>query len=210
MNRTVSPELLDSLPADSAAARHSRRDLRWFNRLLGNDAWWSRTIPRHLSVGSGLEIGAGDGLLAARFGLDALDSQPSPEDWPEHRRWHEINVTQFASWPDYSLVVSNLFLHHLKADQLAKLGQIWNETAHTIIACEPWRARGFGFGFSLLCAVIRAHQVSRHDGQVSIAAGFRDNELPESLGLDPAKWDWHIMHSVRGMYRMVAKRRAQP
>ena len=207
MNRTVSPELLDSLPADSAAARHSRRDLQWFNRLLGNDGWWRRTLPQYQSIGRGLEIGAGDGQLALRFDLDALDLQSSPERWPHHRKWHTSDVGLFAHWHDYPLVVSNLFLHHLQTEQLTQLGRIWNDTAQTLICCEPWRVRGFGVGFSLLCAVIRAHRVSRHDGRVSIEAGFRDNELPEALGLDKKIWEWRISHTVRGMYRMVAQRR---
>ena len=46
----LTPELLDSLPPDSPAARHSRRDLRLFNRVLGADYWWRTTLPPLLTA----------------------------------------------------------------------------------------------------------------------------------------------------------------
>lgn len=206
----VSPELLDSLPAQSADALHSRRDLRWFNRLLGNDRWWQRVLPPLSETRPGIEIGAGDGLLANRFGLDGLDLHAAPTDWINRLKWHQANVTTFEGWSSYRLIISNLFLHHLSHDQLAKLGEQWNDTAEVIVASEPWRARGFRTGFSLLCWLIKAHEVSRHDGRVSVEAGFRGDELPQLLQLDPTVWEWKITHSVLGMYRMIARKRSKP
>lgn len=207
MNRTVSPELLDSLPAQSAAARHSRRDLRWFNRLLGNNRWWRSVLPQFDRDLPGLEIGAGDGALAQEYHLDGLDLQAAPATWASNRTWHQSDVLRFDRWQQYPLVVSNLFLHHLNADQLATLGARWDESSRVILACEPWRARGFRSGFALVCWLVRAHAVSRHDGRVSVEAGFRDNELPQLLKLSPDRWQWAISHSVFGMYRMIARRR---
>ncbi len=207
MKRTVSPELLDSLPAESIAAQRSRRDLRWFNRLLGNDRWWDRVLPPHLSTGPGIELGAGEGHLARRHGLHGLDLQPAPDAWPTPSLWHQQDISQFDRWSDYPLIVSNLFLHHLSDAQLSQLGRVWSDTAQTLVVSEPWRARRFRTGFDALCALIRAHAVSRHDGRVSVAAGFRGDELPQLLGLDSAEWRWGISHSLLGMYRMIARRR---
>ncbi len=206
----VSPELLDSLPAESADAQHSRRDLRWFNRLLGNDRWWGRVLPSLSEIGRGIELGAGDGVLANRFGLDGLDLQCAPINWNPQSEWHQSDVTAFKHWSAYPLVAANLFLHHLSHDQLSQLGQQWNDTAQVIIASEPWRARGFRTGFSALCWLINAHEVSRHDGRVSVEAGFRGDELPQLLQLDPTVWEWKITHSLLGMYRMIARRRTKP
>ncbi len=212
MLRTVTPELLDALPPDSAAARHSRRDLRWFNAAMATTRWWRRTLPplQHERPGvGGIELGAGDGQLARRFGLAAIDLTPVPATWPQQPRWHQADITAFDAWGDYPIVCANLFLHHLSAEALRDLGVKWDRHATVIVACEPWRARAFQPAFAVLCLAIRAHAVSRHDGHVSIAAGFRGDELPVLLGLSSARWEWRIQHHRLGTYRMVARRRAE-
>ena len=210
MNRVLTPELLDSLPADSPAARHSRRDLVWFNRLLGTNRWWANTLPCILAEiphANTIEIGAGDGQLATQYQLHALDLCPSPADWSAATTWHQSDALTFTDWDHYPVIVANLFLHHFDSARLAQLGRTWNDSAQIIIACEPWRARIFQTGFALLCALIRAHPVSRHDGRVSIEAGFRGSELPQLLNLDPKKWQWQISSHPLGTYRMIARRR---
>lgn len=210
MQRSLTPELLDSLPVDSPAAIRSRRDLVWFNRLLGANQWWQQTLPgllRSRPTQTGIEIGAGDGRLAAKFGLHALDRCPPPADWAPSRTWHQTDVLSFPQWERYPLIVANLFLHHFDSEQLSRLGNTWNQSAQTIVACEPRRAHLFKTGFALLCTIIRAHAVSRHDGRVSIEAGFRGTELPALLQLDPALWRWHITQHPLGTIRMIAQRR---
>jgi hypothetical protein len=46
-----------------------------------------------------------------------------------------------------------------------------------------------------------------HDAHVSIAAGFRDDELPQHLGLDPAAWNISVKYTTRGVCQLVAIRR---
>ena len=56
--------------------------------------------------------------------------------------------------------------------------------------------------------VFGASHVTLHDAHVSIAAGFRDDELPRLLGLDPASWEIQLGTTLLGAYRMTACRRA--
>ena len=51
------------------------------------------------------------------------------------------------------------------------------------------------------------NRVSHHDGHLSINAGFRGNELPELLGLDPENWVVEVSHTWLGGYRLMAVRR---
>lgn len=210
MRRVVTPEQLDSLPADSPAARHSRRDLRIFNRSLGASRWWRQTLPtvrRELSADAqGLDLGAGDGEVARAHGFHALDIAPPPPDWPATLTWHHADITTFDAWPNYPLVCANLFLHHFSTATLGEIGARLDQHARIIVACEPWRARVFQSGFAALCFAIRAHAVSRHDGHVSIAAGFRGDELPRLLGLSAARWHCTVRHHPLGTYRLVARR----
>lgn len=211
--RSVQPEILDRLPQDSAAARASRRDLRIINSLMGSRSWFADVLRRQHRAGEAvLEIGAGNGelglaLSALAPGLAGLDLGRRPSDWPRDAPWYETDVLRFTGWKDYPVVIANLFLHHFGPEDLARLGAQLNKHARVIIASEPYRGRRSQVLFSLLCPLIRAHPVTRHDGRVSIAAGFRHEELPRLLHLDPAVWQWWVQRSFLGSARLVAVKR---
>lgn len=211
--RRVEPEILDGLDPASPTARASRRDLRLINRLMGSEAWFERSLRRHLRVGETvLEIGAGTGELGASLrsvapGIAGLDLIPRPIGWPETAQWFEKDVLAFTDWAGFPVVIGNLFFHHFEDEQLARLGARMNG-ARMIIASEPLRLNRTVRLFSLICPLIRAHPVTRHDGRVSIAAGFRHDELPRLLGLDTAIWNWRVSATLRGASRLVAVKRS--
>ena len=212
MKRTLTPEILDSLPPDDPGARRSRRDLRVFNAVLGGTRWLRRTVSARMRSGERvLEIGAGAGELGASlarqsFAPDGLDRDPRPAGWPAAARWHQTDVLAFEDWRDYEVVIGNLIFHHFDADALRMLGGRMAAHARLIVACEPVRRRRFQWLFAALCALVGANHVSRHDGRVSIEAGFLGEELPALLGLDPKVWHWRVATTGRGLYQMVAER----
>lgn len=216
MKRQLTPEILDSLPPDDPAARRSRRDLRVFNAVLGNARWFRRTLPSLVRPGERvLEIGAGTGELGAslaRAGLavDGLDRAPRPSKaaWPANARWHQADALAFDGWRDYEVVIGNLIFHHFDADELRTLGGRMAMHARVIVAGELTRRQISQKLFAALCVFIRADDVSRHDGRVSIEAGFLGDELPLLLGLDPSVWRWQVRTTIFGTYQLVAERRA--
>ena len=214
MPRTLQPELLDSLPPDHPDALHSRRDLRWVNRIMGNHRWFAQTLPRNLRRGERvLEIGAGTGELGLRLAthgvcVDGLDLAPRPARWLTAQAWHVSDLRRFAGYDRYPAILANLILHHLTDRELAELGDTLARSARIIVACEPHRSRRSQGLFALLSPLFGANHVTRHDAHVSIAAGFCDDELPRALGLRSSAWDCHCTTTVLGAYRMVALRRA--
>ena len=213
MLRSVQPEILDSLSPDSAAARASRRDLRLIKRLLGREAWLKGVLRDRRRTGeSVLEIGAGTGELGRALSavvpdLAGLDLGRRPPGWPPQAPWFETDVREFADWAAYPVVIGNLFFHHFDRPGLAHLGACLNEHARVIIASDPLRARRTSALFAITCPLIQAHPVTRHDGHVSIAAGFRHEELPLLLQLSPAVWRWRVQETWLGCCRLVAERR---
>jgi hypothetical protein len=127
-------------------------------------------------------------------------------DWPQQAVWFETDVLDFTAWRDYPIVIGNLFFHHFDRLALEQLGSDLNEHAQVIVASEPLRVRRTGRLFKLICPLIRAHPITRYDGRVSIAAGFRHNELPHLLRLNPAVWSWRVQETWLGSYRLVAER----
>ncbi len=213
MKRILTPELLDSLPPDSPEARRSRRDLMRINRIMGNTAWFIRTAPPLARTGErALELGSGDGRLALRLntaGLptDALDQFPAPADWPASARWQAFDLRTFPAWSEYPIVVGNLILHHLTVPELAALGDRLAPYARVLLFNEPFRHHRTRLLWAFAAPLGGASPVTRHDGRVSIEAGFRGDELPLALHLNPDRWQWRITTTVFGAYRMVALRR---
>ena len=213
MHRTLQPELLDSLPPDHPDALHNRRDLRLINHLMGNYRWFERMLPPLLRAGDRvLEIGAGTGELGLRLtrqgaSVAGLDLWPRPEDWPPGSPWHRADLRHFDGYPEYGVVLGNLILHQFSTTELRELGSKLR-ASRVILASEPHRHRIWQILYRAVAPLLGANHVSRHDGHVSIAAGFRRDELPASLGLDPAEWRIRSTRTLLGACRMVAIRGA--
>ena len=211
-NRCVTAEILDGLAQDSPDAQASRRDIRIINRLVGTESWFRKILHKHRLPGElVLEVGAGDGslgrtLIGEAGNLSGLDLSRRPLDWPLPSNWFQADVLEFNDWDQFPVVIGNLFFHHFDDAQLKEIGSHFR-CARLIVASEPLRNRRALTLFSLLCPFIQAHPVTRYDGRVSIAAGFRDDELPHLLGLDPRQWRWTIHETWLGISRLVAERR---
>ena len=216
MKRRPAPEILDTLPPGDPDAVHSRRDLLKINRFMGNGAWFEQILPGLVRPGeAALELGSGNGELGLRLqargiAVDGLDLGPRPAAWPPRRAWHTSDLRSFGAYQAYPVVLGNLILHHLPDEDLRGLGSAIGRTARVILASEPSRTARALAGFAILAPLIGANAVTRHDGRVSIRAGFTADDLPLALGLDPTAWSWTCTTSLRGAYRMVALRRDFP
>lgn len=214
MLRSLQPELLDSLPPLHPDALHNRRDLRLTNRIMGNHRWFARTLPPLLRPGDRLlELGAGTGelttrLAAANIPTDALDLWPRPAEWPASQQWHSADLREFDGYGRYAIFLGNLIFHQFTDEELATLGRALGETARVILACEPARRRVSQILYRTIGPLLGANHISLHDAHVSIAAGFRGDELPRALGLSEKIWTWRCTTSALGAYRMIARRRA--
>ena len=213
MQRTLQPELLDTLAPTDPAALQNRRDLRITNRLMGNHRWFEQVLPSLLPPGERvLELGAGTGELGQRLAgngvaIDGLDLWPRPADWPAHHEWHRANLLEFSGYAPYAAVVGNLIFHQFSEQELNGLGKKLRQNSRVILACEPLRRRFSQALFSVFGRMLGANRVSLHDARVSIAAGFRGDELPQSLGLAADEWDCRCFTTALGAYRMIAVRR---
>jgi hypothetical protein len=212
MIRELRPEILDSLSPDHPDAQGSRRDLRLINRIMGNHRWFEQTLPALLRQGERvLEVGSGTGELGHRLAsagamVDGLDLCPAPRDWPPDRAWHKVDAKAFAGFSSYRVVIGNLIFHQFSDSELGDLGVKLRESARLVVACEPARSRRSQFLLRVFAPLFRANPVTRHDAQVSVAAGFLPGELPRALGLTDGSWRYSCRRSALGALRMVALR----
>ena len=217
MKRIVQRELLDGLPPGDPRAVRSRHDLRRVNAWMRHPAIMARALashgngaaPRHIT-----ELGAGDGdflLAVARklsprwFGAKAtlLDLQKNISagtlaDLAKLGWRAEAVVADVFAWPPTAgdVVIANLFLHHFADARLAELLRLVSRRAKLFFALEPRRAAGTLFCSRLLWA-IGCNEVTCHDAEVSVRAGFAGRELS---ALWPDTINWQLTEHSAGVF----------
>ncbi len=217
MKRVVEPELLDELPPHDPRALRSRRDLRRVNGWMRNPAIMARALQTNLNghaLSQIADLGAGDGRCLLRVAqkiaprwpdVDSLllDRQPavSAATLAAFARlgWRaRAVVADVFDWvPDAGgVVVANLFLHHFKDERLAGLLRAVAGRAALFVAVEP-RRFAWPHLYDPLLWLIGCNAVTRHDGRVSIRAGFAGRELS---ALWPDRADWQLAERSAGLF----------
>src|SRR5439155_26650515 len=90
--------------------------------------------------------------------------------------------------PRVDVIIANLFLHHFVDAQLAQLLGSCAALCNAFAACEPRRSK-FSAWFSRRVKLIGCNDVTRHDAEISVGAGFNDTELS---ALWPRSEHWHL------------------
>ncbi len=210
--RTVKPEILDSLDATDPAAIRSRRDLRRINWLMQNDRWILTQLKdlsenrSHSPITKIIELGAGDGYLAQKMKAQhpnaeiiACDLIDKPNHITEQITWKKGDILDFDGFDSQTTVVANLFIHHLTDDQLWQLSEKISP-CRALIMAEPhryWFSKWLGY-----LTYPFVNSVTRHDMIVSINAGFRFGELAGLLNLD---WHWDERVSLGGVHSITKR-----
>ncbi|MEC5128758.1 methyltransferase domain-containing protein [Verrucomicrobiales bacterium BCK34] len=211
MQRVVTPELLDSLPADDPAAMRSRQDLRRINFLMGNFRWLARALEEAgLVPGSAVvEVGSGDGRFAGAlanlgYSVTSIDLAPRPRDIPESVHWIQGDLFEKLPQLQGDALIANLFWHHFEANQLTTLAPTIQQFP-LVLANEPLRAH---FPQALGAVLVPfINKITRHDLFVSIRAGFRPGELTNHWQLEDGSWEIQESTGLLGAYRLKARRR---
>lgn len=220
MSRQVEPELLDELPADDPRAVRSRLDLRRVNAWMGH----SRQIVKILGDCADLpvcrivDLGGGDATVmlavakrwrsrAERVELTIVDRQNLLRSdvvrefealgWRVRAVASDVfDWAREESMPRVDVIVANLFLHHFEPERLRYLLGLVAERTQLFVACEPRRFRASIFARMLLW-LIGCNEVTRHDGEISVRAGFRARELS---ALWPIQDRWQLFEGEAGIF----------
>ena len=182
---------------------------------------WSRArsvrcgrMPRHV-----VELGAGDGTLLLRV---ATASRPATNahsrrarrsaSVAERRNAHRVPGARMGHRSARSqtcstgccgrnrnladVIIANLFLHHFRDGDLSTLLAAASRQATRFVACEPRRSHTALAGAALLL-LVGCNDVTRHDADISVRAGFRDREIS---ALWPNESGWHLTESRAGLF----------
>ncbi len=204
MKRVVEAEILDELDAKDPRAIRSRRDLRLVNWFMRGESWILSELQKIDGLKRVVELGAGDGILAAEITEElpnvevvCIDLIDRPRGLNQRVKWWQGDVLDYDGYGDDTVVIANLFLHHLSSSELKDLGVMMHQ-ARGVLAAEPHRG-----ALSMMmsrCLFPFVNDVTQHDMTVSIRAGFRNNEV---AGLIGGKWQWSQHRGVFGGIRTM-------
>jgi hypothetical protein len=209
--RVIEPELLDELPPEDPRSLRSRRDLRLINFAMGHPGLMAAALSENLPGSSPpriVELGAGDGHFLLNVARHLHSKWPTAEatlvdrldafDPAIRERFNRFGWTvrtelmTAIEWLRQSrpgtanAIISNLFLHQFRGDELADMLRRASGSADVIVALEPRRTRLSRIGGRLLW-IIGCNPVTRHDAGISIRAGFCGSEL-SALWPEPENW----------------------
>lgn len=218
MQRQVETEWLDTLPPRDRRAIQSRSDIRRVNRLMGNVEVVERLLSSAKGPGRIVDLGAGDGTFLLRLARrlsprwnrtravlvdrHELVSATTREGFLELGWAVETVQADAFDWlagqrsGAESVFVTNLFLHHFGEEQLRSLFQAASARCRMFAACEP-RRKATALAASRLLGLIGCNAVTRHDGPISVRAGFTASELSS---LWPQSLNWKLHEGAAGLF----------
>jgi hypothetical protein len=220
MIRRVEDEWLDHMASDDPRAIVARRDLRWVNSCMFHGRIMVSLLRRHSwnkRPNTFVDLGGGDGTFTLGLARRLAANWPSVIVTVVDRRplvseatyaafgklgWSVVplvmDANEFLERNRHSIdiMITNLFLHHFTADQLAGILRKISRAADCFIACEPRRAFPSVIGARLLWA-LGCNEVTRHDARVSVAAGFNGRELAMAW---PDSSNWRLFERPSGLF----------
>jgi hypothetical protein len=202
-HRLIEPELLDH--ASPEDARENLVDLVKLNRHFGGHRILRRIISEFVRPGdhfSMLDIGSASGDMGAHLRLShprarvvALDRKHTHLALAANPKLvGDAFQLPFAA-ASFDFVFSSLFLHHFSNEQVAELlGKFKTIARRAVLAIDLERGP---LAYHFLPAtrwLFGWHQLSMHDGPVSVQAAFKKEELlaiAREAGLDRARVSVH-------------------
>ena len=212
-------EALDASDLDDSVAESTLRDIARTNALFGGHAalqYGVKQLARRLPATAPLtllDVGAGSGagmrrmrrVLGDRTYLTALDHHRTAARMCQMQgitsivgdMWH---LPMQAN--SFDIVVVNQVLHHVPRADVVRMVAYLNAMARLGVVIADLRRSPLAVaGFRVASGILRLHQVTRHDGQVSLRRGFTHSELKHII--DEAGIKDGLVHRRPG-WRLVA------
>jgi len=231
--RSQQLEWLDSDDIPAQDLQRNLDDLRWLNRYLGSHwllctalqrVWRTVGCPRHLRV---LDVGTGAGDIPAvltRWGerrgvyiaVVAIDSHHGVLQYMRSVQSLPRSITCLQAdglclpfrARTFDVVLCSTMLHHLDWQQgIALLQSMAAVARYGVVVTDLVRSRLYYYAARLMLSLMACHEVTRHDGPLSVLRAYRGGEVREMArlaGLTPVRVSTTLGYRFVLVYRPPA------
>lgn len=218
-HRTTKVEIMDDFSINGEMLYKTLNTLARINKWLGGNKVTLDSLklvldnaPKNVPI-TIIDLGCGGGDILRRiskfgkkegytFKLIGVDANKGAIAYARHLSKNYDNISFIAcdifseefKTLEYDLVLSTLFLHHFKEEQIISiLNQLINKAKLGIIVNDLHRHKMAYYLFKIVCLTIK-NQMIIDDGLTSILRGFKREELASfsnKLQVTPQiKWKW--------------------
>ena len=221
-HRNTDPEWMDDPALDQVTLQHAVDDINTVNRLLNGFNFTLRAVKKEIAKYPNKEItivdaGCGDGemlrylerhinretvsFLGLDFAARSIEKARLKSEGLSRLRFRESDILKINPADlKCDILISSLTMHHFNDNEivtfLAKFKEI---TSKTIIINDLHRHRFAFLFFKYLSPIFIRHEISKHDGLISIASGFKARDFKKyasaiSVNNDRLTWKWSFRY----------------
>ncbi|GAK90573.1 SAM-dependent methyltransferases [Nonlabens ulvanivorans] len=216
--RNSDPEWMDDPNLDEQTLQNAVDDINKINKWLGGFHFTLQAIQKELkkinkSTITIVDAGCGDGemlrylsshigdsrvqFLGLDFSANSINKGRLKSMEFKDIRFRESDILQInASDIECDILISTLTMHHFSDSEIINFLKKFKEiTTHSIIINDLHRSRIAFILFQLVCLIFIRNEISKHDGLISIASGFKRADFKRYARLipfinDSIQWKW--------------------
>ncbi|EAS19744.1 hypothetical protein BBFL7_00290 [Flavobacteria bacterium BBFL7] len=216
--RNTDPEWMDDPNLDEQTLQNAVNDINRINKWLGGFKFTLKAVQKELkkinkSTITIVDAGCGDGemlrylsnhlndsrveFLGLDFSTNSIQKGIEKSKGYDNIRFRESDILKInATDINCDILISTLTMHHFNDTEIINFLKKFKEiTTHTIIINDLHRSRVAFILFQLVCLIFIRNEISKHDGLISIASGFKRANFKRYAQLIPFKndsiqWKW--------------------
>ena len=202
--RSTEVEIMDNFNLQGKEMEDVLTDLKIVSNLLGGASITLKGIKKLLTERPKnkpitiIDVGCGDGEMlrkCARFGkkneynfnLIGLDANANIISEAKERSknfknisYKTVDIFSTEAFPEADIVLCNLFLHHFKNDDIVRiLKKVLLASTIGVVVNDLHRSKLAFTLFKGFSRVFLKTKIAKHDGLVSVARGFKKEELED-------------------------------
>lgn len=220
--RNTQPEWMDDPKLDKEVLQNAVDDINQINKWLGGFKFTLNAVLKQLQhiekdVITIVDAGCGDGemlrylashikdarvqFLGLDFSANSIANAIEKSEGFSSIRFRESNILKInAGDISCDILTSTLTMHHFNEEEIVDFLKKFKEiTTHSIIINDLQRSKMAFRLFQLLCLIFIKNEISKHDGLISIASGFKRADFNKYARLVPIKndliqWKWSFRY----------------